>query len=1666
MEEEKRCPFCDELIRSSAIKCRYCGSAIIDKSHQKDLNLKAGIFKALDTKYEIIEEVGKGGMAKVYKAIHRNLNRVIALKIIHQNLIHDEETVLRFRREAQLGASLLHPNIVMVFDEGRINDIIYMSLEFLEGDDLHKIIKKKGKLTLQETIDIIAPTAEALDYVHRRNLVHRDVKSSNIFLANGNRPVLTDFGIAYARESESNLTRAGEVIGTPEFMSPEQASGVKVDGRSDLFSLGIVIYQCLTGKVPFKGDSHLSTIFQITRDPVPNILSLNSELPEWIVPVLEKCLEKEPENRIQTGAELAQMLRNSNDSKIIIPVQAEEFKKSPITHESIDYVAFKDNDIEEIIEAAEELFDNNKYKPAKEQYEKALQIRPDDQYVIGKIDHLNKILETIKKAEEEKLLIQEKYDLAISNGDSLFKEKKYNEASIEYFVARSLKRFEKYPKKQISEIEEILNQIKIEEDKKTQEKKYKEKISEAENLIQKQKFADAKSVLFSAIEIKPDDTLSKIKIEEINSKIARLQKEKEEREAIEKAFYSELSNAGDLLKSGEFEKALNSYQKARQLKPDEDYVANKIAELEDKIEQIRIAEEEHLAIEKAFQEELTLANDLFSADDFENALLSYNKAATIKPDDEYALEKILLVEDKIEQIKIAEQERIAIEKAFREELINADDLFSSGDIEKALDSYKKVSTIKPDDVTILDKIKLVEDKIEQVRLAEQERISIEKAFLEKLAIADDLFSSGNYEKALDSYKKASAIKPDDIAVLDKTKQVEDKIEQIRHAEQERISIERSFLKELATADNLFYSGDYEKASDTYNKALAIKPDDNTVLDKIKRVEDKIEQVRAAEQERLTQIALNEKEKKDLNTKYQNLIIKGDELYNQSLFQDSIEQYKLGLKIKPEEKYPISRIELIDEKIKSINLLKKEKEQKKQAYKKAIEKAENYLFKKRYEEAKISFELANSIDNDSEYPINKIKEIDLILEKISEELETKASLEKEYNELINKANVLQKDGSFSNAIELLNKAAILKPEAKFPTEKIEAIKLTIEIQKKAKEEQALNNKIFQSAITKAEKLFDEDKFLEAKSTFEIALTVQPNNEIIKAKIELAEEKIKNETKEKDEALLKEKEYNQLVAIAHQAFVEKQYEDCLKLYQDALNLKPADDFLKRQIKIIQGTIAEIRKNEQENIAIEKTLKSTISSAHSLRKNNKYVEAKTAFGIALSIKPDDKEIIKALAEIDEKISIQKQNEENQKSEKELYKNTLERASNFYKKEKLSEALKEFKKAAELQPKENYPKDRITEINNIIKGKNKADEEKKIKKELIVKAIQLSDKQTKQKQYNDARASLEEVKILDTDNKEIANKIDKIDELIEKDNTSKESSHTAESPHLPDQIIEDKTISLKIDQVDTITRSEESDRKVPEPEQKNDADIHYSTAPRKPKSKKSLKPVFAIAAVAILIVVAGSIYIMNSQTVTNKIPAASDIKTEEKKGHTKSPQPEVKKVQVNDPVTTDFDRLVSSAEECEKVGNLKKTAEAIDLYNQALAIKEDAQIKSKVAKLNEHLAELKFKENLNLALEKETLNTLNSTYEAIALYKLALEIKADDKVATTIIKLGNKIKDYNTIISVANEEYNAIANVEIENRSDKQRISLDLYQKSMKIFTPDNLIKQRIKELEMALK
>ncbi len=317
-QSSKFCPSCGLDLAAQTPLGRVCTEAPADKTEVE------AVRAALKDEYEILEELGRGGMAVVYKALDKQLDREVAVKVLPFSLAFDAEFVERFQREARTAAKLEHPSIIPIYRVGRSGRVIYFVMKFLRGSSLSEMLEKRGVLPPQEIRELLIQTAAALGYAHKRGIVHRDIKPDNIMFDEIGHAVLTDFGIAKAA-SGTRLTGTGMSIGTPHYMSPEQARAQKLDGRSDIYSLGVLAYQCLTGRVPFDGEDAFSIGYKHIMEELEEPPLQSSDQRE-LFQSIRRMMAKTAEERFQSAEELIEELKG-RVSQVLPP--AEDMASAP-----------------------------------------------------------------------------------------------------------------------------------------------------------------------------------------------------------------------------------------------------------------------------------------------------------------------------------------------------------------------------------------------------------------------------------------------------------------------------------------------------------------------------------------------------------------------------------------------------------------------------------------------------------------------------------------------------------------------------------------------------------------------------------------------------------------------------------------------------------------------------------------------------------------------------------------------------------------------------------------------------------------------------------------------------------------------------------------------------------------------------------------------------------------------------------------------------------------------------------------------------------------------------------------------------------------------------------------------------------------------------------------
>jgi serine/threonine protein kinase len=361
-----KCPNCSTELKPQTRFCPSCGTNV--EAHTAanlvpDSDPKiAGLEKALGNKYKIVRRVGSGGFADVYLGEHTQLGRHVAIKILR--VAQDEEMIERFRREARAAAKLSHPNIIDIYDVGDNQDIYYFVMKYIPGDTLSQRMRREKKISPGTAIEITKQLVDALAYAHDRGVVHRDIKPANVLLDEFGKPVLMDFGIA-RMAFVGQLTRTGTLMGTPHYLPPEQPLGKTVDGRSDIYSLGIMFYEMVAGRVPFHDEAAIALIYKHINEPPPPLKSLAPELATELTQVVHKMIEKSPDNRYQSAHELYDALEALSG---IYPTRTTPSRRST------PGIA---KDTEKLIMLAEESQQQNRYGQALELYGAVLQRRPD-----------------------------------------------------------------------------------------------------------------------------------------------------------------------------------------------------------------------------------------------------------------------------------------------------------------------------------------------------------------------------------------------------------------------------------------------------------------------------------------------------------------------------------------------------------------------------------------------------------------------------------------------------------------------------------------------------------------------------------------------------------------------------------------------------------------------------------------------------------------------------------------------------------------------------------------------------------------------------------------------------------------------------------------------------------------------------------------------------------------------------------------------------------------------------------------------------------------------------------------------------------------------------------------------------------------------------------------
>src|SRR6202047_80751 len=315
------CPHCSTANPDFATSCKECSTPLlsINDSDSETIQMVDPSAIALGsdfgTRYRIESLLGQGGMGRVYKAYDKDLDRTVAIKVVREGAIGQVDALKRFKQELVLASKISHKNILRIHDMGEVAGVRFISMAYIQGKDLQHIIRENPKMPLDRVLKFAQQIAEALAAAHAEGVVHRDLKPQNLLVGNDDQVFVCDFGLAKSfEESAIGMTRTGAFLGTPRYMSPEQVEGKPADQRADIYAFGLILYEMVTGDVPFTGESTLKVMYQRIQEKPKNPKLINPSLPSWFVRIIMRCLERDPDARYQSAYEILADLQGSRGS--------------------------------------------------------------------------------------------------------------------------------------------------------------------------------------------------------------------------------------------------------------------------------------------------------------------------------------------------------------------------------------------------------------------------------------------------------------------------------------------------------------------------------------------------------------------------------------------------------------------------------------------------------------------------------------------------------------------------------------------------------------------------------------------------------------------------------------------------------------------------------------------------------------------------------------------------------------------------------------------------------------------------------------------------------------------------------------------------------------------------------------------------------------------------------------------------------------------------------------------------------------------------------------------------------------------------------------------------------------------------------------------------------
>jgi tetratricopeptide (TPR) repeat protein len=882
------------------------------------------------------------------------------------------------------------------------------------------------------------------------------------------------------------------------------------------------------------------------------------------------------------------------------------------------------------VASADKLFQAKDYTKAMQEYENASKILPGESYPKNKINEIIKI-------QVDAQVLEESYARAIASGDKLYLAKNYPASLVEFKTAGKLKPAEKYPQEKIKELTALLDAQRALDDA------YVKAIAAADQSFVDVRYPEALKGYQEALVIKPEQAYPKNRIREIEGLLARERKANEDYEKY-------IASADSLYIEKNFLKARDNYLMASSVKPKEQYPKEMIAKTG------TMLTGQEAAMAKALEEQYTAAvamgDQLLAAKSYEPARSEFLKASNLKPLEQYPKDRIQEIEKVFtDQKAMEEQSKLAAIKAkddqYKALIASGNKYFAEKSYEPAKSDFQQALLINPKEFYPKSKI----EEIDRLLEVEKQAKATDSRYRGVISMADSLLALQSYEPARNEYQNALKIKPGETYPKEKISLINSELAALAKMK----SLEDQYKAILVKADNQMAENQLTQARVGYEQALKLKPGETYPAEKLMAID---------------KILAGQAVQKELDDRYKAILASADKLLTAKSYEPAMNEFSKALEVKPEEQYPKDKIAQIEKILSEINAKKTLDEQ----YSVILARADQLLADKAFELAKTDYQQALVLKPAEAYPKTKIAEADQALAAIAKEKE----LELQYQIAIEAADRLLVEKSYADAKGAYQAALKLKPAAEYPKTRIAEIDIALAdlVRQKALDDQ------YAAAVTEADRQFTSGLYLEAKSGYEKAILLKPNELYPKQKIEEAEKRLADLAAQ--QAL--DEQYKTTLAAAEKLLSENSYEAARKEFVNAGNLKPGELYPKEKIAGIDKVIGDIAAKK----ALEEQYSQAIKDGDRLLAEKSYESARSAFFRAIELKPGEAYPTTRLAEIEQTLAALAR----QKALDEQYQQCILSADKFFAENRLDEAKVKYQEAIAMKPAEQYPKTRITEI------------------------------------------------------------------------------------------------------------------------------------------------------------------------------------------------------------------------------------------------------------------------------------------------------------------------------------------------------------------------------------